>query len=217
MSIGRQISAARNLLLWNISEFSDKTGLTKDTLKRIEESVVQPQANTLKEIQKVFDENGVEFTENFGVRFKPENITVLKGPDGLREFFDDVYNYVSNNGNGDILQTGDDSFFTSNMGEYIFVHAERMTKLANARKDVCVRALLYKKEGTIKECGGYTQYRYLPQDIFGSVNFYLYGDRLAIITSQTVPSPFIVTHKIPELTEGYRKQFDFFWEQAEPV
>jgi len=217
MSVGRQISAARNLLLWSIPEMSDKTGLTKDTIKRIEEGIVQPHTNTLKEIQKSFDENGVEFTENFGVRFKPENIRVLKGQEGLRAFFDEVYNHISANG-GDILQIGiDDALFMSHMGEYAFVHMERMTKLVNSRKDIHVHAIIDKKENAVKECEDYGQYRYLSKDIFGYVVFYVYGDRLAIITFQAIPSPSIVIHEIPEITEGYIKLFNFFWDQAEPI
>src|SRR5271163_2352797 len=129
MSIGRQISAARGLLRWSGVVLAEKAGLTRDTINKIESDAVQPREGTVADIVRVFDENGVEFTENSGVRLKPQGVEVLTGSTGLRRFFDDVYEHSRKHG-GLIQQTGiDETTFSEYLGDYSPVHIQRMTEL----------------------------------------------------------------------------------------
>jgi len=94
MSVGRQIRAGRGLLKWSAATLAEKAGLTRDTINKIEDEAVQPREGTMKDIVRVFDENGVEFTDNYGVRLKPQGVEVLVGHEGLCRFFDMVYEYA---------------------------------------------------------------------------------------------------------------------------
>jgi len=182
-------------------------------LVQIEDDAVQPREGTLKDIIRVFDENGVDFTDNFGVRLKPQGVEVLSGHEGLCQFFDNVYEHVCKYG-GTILQLGvDEALFTEQLGKYSPVHIKRMTQLVQERRDIKVLALI--KEGdTNYTCSGYAEYRWLPKELFDPVPFYVYGDRLAIMSFQTVPSPTIVVHNIPAITHAYKKQFDALWDMS---
>ncbi len=213
MSIGRQIRAARGLLRWSGAALAEKAGLTRDTINKIEDDAVQPREGTLKDIIRVFDEHGVDFTDNYGVRLKPQGVEILTGHEGLCRFFDNVYEHVHKHG-GTILQTGiDETLFDEHLGKYSPVHTKRMAQLARERNDLKVLALI--KEGDMDfSCSDYADYRWLPAELFDPVPFYIYGDRLAIISFQTVPAPTIIVHNIPAITNAYKKQFELFWNMS---
>ncbi len=210
MSVGRQIRAGRGLLKWSAATLAEKAGLTRDTINKIEDEAVQPREGTLKDIVRVFDENGVEFTDNYGVRLKPQGVEVLVGHDGLCRFFDMVYEYAQKHG-GTFMQTGvDENVFSEHLGDYSPVHVKRMTQLVTERKDIKFQALI-RKGDTNFTCSDYAEYRWLPKNLFEPVPFYVYGDRLAIMSFQTVPAPTIVVHNIPAITHAYKKQFEALW------
>jgi transcriptional regulator with XRE-family HTH domain len=71
-----QIRAARALLRWSGKDLAEKTGLGFSTLMRLEvlDGVPSAQAKTLENIQKAFENAGIEFIgspdEGAGVRWK---------------------------------------------------------------------------------------------------------------------------------------------------
>jgi DNA-binding XRE family transcriptional regulator len=213
MSIGRQIRAGRGLLKWSAAVLAEKAGLTRDTINKIEDDAVQPREGTLADIIRVFDENGVQFIDNFGVRFKPQGVEVLTGPAGLRRFFDGVYEHARKYG-GIMQQTGvDEGTFSEHLGDYSPFHIRRMTDLVAKNRNIKFQALI--REGdTNFMCSDYAEYRWLPRDLFEPAPFYVYGDNLAVMSFQTMPSPTIILHEIPAITHSYRKQFDALWKTA---
>jgi hypothetical protein len=60
----------------------------------------------------------------------------------------------------------------------------------------------------------YNQYRWISEELFSPVPFYIYGECLAIMNFQTVPAPTIILHKFPAITAAYRKQFEAFWKMS---
>ncbi len=213
MSTGRQIRAGRGLLKWSAQALAEKAGLTRDTINKIEDDAVQPREGTLNDIRRAFDENGIEFTDGFGVRFKPQGVEVLIGHEGLCQFFDGVYKHVREHG-GTIYQTGvDEALFTKHLKDYSSIHRNRMSKLIEERKDIKVRALL--REGDLNfSCSDYAEYKWLSKELFDPVPFYVYGDTLGIMSFQTVPAPTIIVHDIPAITQAYKKQFDALWKMS---
>jgi DNA-binding XRE family transcriptional regulator len=210
MSIGRQISAGRGLLRWSGSVLAEKAGLTRDTINKIESDAVQPREGTVADIIRVFNENGVEFTENSGVRLKPQGVEILVGQDGLQRFFDGVYEHTKQHG-GTIVQLGiDENLFWAMGTEFSEVHRKRMATLLHERKDVKVLAILCEGD-TNFVASDYNQYRWIDKSIFSPVPFYIYGECLAIMNFQTIPSPTIIVHKFAAITNSYRRQFDAFW------
>ena len=73
-----QIRAARALLRWSGKDLAEKTGLGFSTLMRLEvlDGVPSAQAKTLENIQKAFENAGIEFIgspdEGAGVRWKSQ-------------------------------------------------------------------------------------------------------------------------------------------------
>jgi DNA-binding XRE family transcriptional regulator len=206
---GHQIRAARALLGWSTADLVEKIGLTRETINHIENGHTNPREGTMADIVRAFDEQGVEFTDNSGVRLKPQGIELLIGPEGLCRFFDGVYEYSRLQG-GTIRQLGIDEDLFWVMGDYSAFHRERMTKLVHERKDLKVLAIVCEGDRNFV-AADYNQYRWISKEIFAPVPFYIYGDRLAIMNFQTTPAPTIILHKFPAVTEAYRKQFDAMW------
>lgn len=129
MITGRQIRAARGLLRWSSPNLAQKAGLTRETINKIEADAIQPREGTLNDIIRAFDQHGVEFTDNSGVRIKPQGIEVLTGPAGLQQFFNNVYAYARDYG-GKIVQLGiDENLFWAMGKEFSEAHRKRMAKL----------------------------------------------------------------------------------------
>ena len=216
MHIGRQISAARGLLLWNISELAEQLGLANDAIKKIENGSVRPQPGTLQEIIKIFGENGVEFMEDSGVYLRPQTVTVYKGQQGLWDFVDNLYSVLAKRG-GTFLQTGPtEETFMQYMGDYYKIHKERMQSLASSRTNIRGYYLL-SSENIPDTRLEYFEYRSTTQNLLPDISFCVYGGRLALASFRTDPTPTIVVHNIPSIASAYKKQFMLLWKQAKPV
>lgn len=214
MITGRQIRAARGLLGWDATDLAAKAGLTRETVSKIENDSVQARESTLKDIVSAFDKYGVEFTDNSGVRIKPLGVEVLYGQSGLHQFFNNVYEYLRSNG-GTIVQLGiDEKQFVAVAGnEFSESYKQRMITISEQRKDIKILAIL--KEGDENlEYSDFNEYRWMPNEFFAPVPFYIYGETLAIMDFQTIPAPTIILHKFPAITKAYRKQFDAFWKMS---
>ncbi len=216
MITGRQIRAARALLDMSQDELSKETGLTPQGIRKIEDGTSQPREGTLSDITRVFDEHGVEFTDNSGVRLKPQGVEVLVGQQGLQQFFDNVYEHARKHG-GTIVQYGLEEHFLSTLGgEYAKLHRTRMVKLVEERGDIKVLAIVCEGD-TNFVCSDYNQYRWMPKELFSPVLFYIYGECVAIMNFQTVPAPTIILMKFPTITNACRKQFEIFWNMSRDV
>ena len=215
MPTGHQIGAARGLLLWSVSELAQQSGLTNDAIKKIENGSIHPQSGTLQEIRKIFNENGVEFTED-GVSLRPQTATVYKGQKGLWNFADNLYSVLAKQG-GVFLQTGPtEETFMQYMGEYYKIHKERMKSLISSRTDIKGYYLL-NSENTSDTRLDYFEYRCTTHNFLPDISFCVYGGRLALSSFRTNPAPTIVVHNIPSIASAYKKQFMLLWNQAHPV
>lgn len=213
MVTGRQIKAARSLLDWDAEDLAKHAGLSRDTVFNIENGKVQARGGSAEKILQAFDENGVEFTDNSGVRLKPQGVEVLIGQIGLQHFFDGVYEHAKLHG-GTIVQLGiDENLFWAMGVDFSESHRKRMTQLVKERGDIKVLAILCEGD-TNFIASEYNHYRWIARELFSPVPFYIYGENLAIMNFQTVPAPTIILHKFPAITHAYKKQFDLFWNMA---
>ncbi len=75
MIIPAQIRSARGLLHWSQKYLAEKCGLSDRAVNRIECGDTDPKASTLKTIQFVFENAGIEFWNDrdgsFGVIYRP--------------------------------------------------------------------------------------------------------------------------------------------------
>ena len=212
MITGRQIRAARALLDWDSSALAFKSGLTRQTISRIEADIVQPQENTLARLMLAFSENGVEFTDNSGVRLKPQSVEVLVDTAGFTQFYDTVYEETSRQG-GVVCVSGVDEKLFSKYRLNPEVHRERMRELCKKRGDIEMRILV--EEGDYNFVASqYADYRWQPKEYFSKAAFYVFGSCLALISFDNPTPPLIILIKSAAFAEAYRSSFEIAWNHA---
>src|SRR4051794_38438335 len=87
---GRQIRAARGLLLWEIGFLAAKAGLSPDSMTGIENETSQPRAKTLAAITQALEENGIEFVGDRGVALRDDQVVTIRGENAFVTVLEDV-------------------------------------------------------------------------------------------------------------------------------
>lgn len=207
-----QIRGARGILNWSQSDLADRTGISATSIGSIENGQSTPRANTLQTIQKAFENAGIEFLGTDGVRLKTGDIRIFKGHNGLIDFYDDIYDAVKDGYEGELLVSNvDERQFIKHLGGYAETHIERMQKLVNK---VSYKILIREGDNYIPG-SSYAEYRWIPRDLFSSVPFYVYADKLAIILFDAEIT--IIKMEYPSIAEAYRVQFADMWRRATPT
>ena len=206
----RQIRAARALLGWDAAVLAAKAGLTRATVSNIENDLVQAREGTLEKIMRVFDENGIEFIENQGVRFKPQGVSVFEGPDRFDDFYEFLYEHLRKNG-GDVCLSVVDERLLAKFRKDPNLHRRHMKELVD-NKSVTFRVLATESDFV----STYAQYKWQPRQSAAPTSFYAFGDCLALISFVHTNPPYVVVLQSMPLTEAFRQSFELAWVNAKP-
>jgi len=211
MIVGRQIRAARALLDMSQDELAIAAGLTPQAIRKIEGGDVQPREGTIADITRVFNDRGLEFTENSGVRLRPNNIEVFEGPERFDEFYDFIYEYLKANG-GDVCIASSDARLYAKYRKKPEIHRERMRELVN-RGTVSFRILA--EDGDMHlTAASYATYKWQPKEQFAPTSFYAFGECLALVSFVHNPAPYVVLIRSAPFSLAYRQAFNTIWEKA---
>ena len=208
-----QLRAARALLNWSRSELAHQACVSEQTIHRLENGLNAPEAKTQQLILRTLERAGVEFQGYEGVRYKPEDVRVFNGDEGLVEFFDNVYEHISRHG-GLVRQIGiDEPVFTKHLGEHSQKHIDRMTHLARTNPQIPKQRAIIRESDYNLECSAYTAYRWYPKKQFSCVPFYVYGDVLGIMNFHQDTLK-IIYIRSSVIAEAYSIQFDDIWDRS---
>lgn len=209
---GRQIRAARGLLGWQVNFLAEKVGLARETIGKIEDEAVQPRAGNLADIVRVFGENGIEFTDNCGVRYKPRHLEVYEGDEDFRRFMDDIYETAKTKETEICISGVEEKIFVHHLGEeFVAMHVKRMAALDSMK----VRCLIRENDADVY-CDSYNEYRWVPSELFSSVPFYVYGNKFAVVIFEDGQVMVVVIESAP-VSKAYRKQFELIWAKSKPM
>lgn len=198
------IRGARAWLGWTQADLGDHVGLSSIAIANIEKKKFNPTAANLQKIQAVFFDSDIEFIPGGGFKKRSDLVRVYEGEDGLQAFFDDVYITIGRQGGEILVSCIDENIFWGPYKKISEKHAARMQGLDNFTCRCLVR------ESDTNESGvGYAEYRGIPDEMFSNVPFYIYSNKLCIILWDSLK--FIILDDL-DLTEAYRKQFNFMWE-----
>ena len=90
------------------------------------------------------------------------------------------------------------------------IHVDRVSALNKK----CYKILT--KEGDNYAPGSsYAEYRWIPKELFASVPFYVYGNKMAIFLFNGEPS--IIILKCPSIAEAYKVQFKDMWNRSKEI
>lgn len=214
MPTGKQVRAARVLAGWDAEHLAEKTGLTAVTILKIEREEATARPATMERIVRAFDEHRIEFLDDLGVRYRPEGLDILNGPDGWAAFFDYVYEFLKKHGGLVCVSGADEAQFAAHHGEdHASMHIKRMNKLIEKRKDIEFKVLLQEGDTNFM-ANSYCAYRWQDRDSFVPTPFYVFGDNLALITFDAKPAPKVMVIRSEAFAAAYRKQFHIAWEAA---
>lgn len=203
-----QLRAARALLNWSRAELAKHSGISEPTLHRFENGETESTSKTAEKLFRIFDEHGVEFIDDQGVRFKPSNLEVFVGPNRFHEFTEFVYQYLVQHG-GDVCISAVDETLFQKYRKNIELYRERMLALVN-RGDVTVRILATES----KFHSLFAQIKWQPRHSLTPTAFYAFGNCLALISFDHDPAPYVVLHKSGPFAEAYKQAFNIAWANA---
>lgn len=206
-----QIRGARGILNWSQADLSERTGISATSIGSIENGLTTPRNSTLLNIQKTFETAGIEFIGTEGVRVRTGHVRVFSGREGLIEFYDDIYNTLKNFEGNVLVSNVDERKFVTALGSYADVHIKRMKELSqNIRYKILIR-----EDDNYTPGADYAEYRGLPRELFASVPFYLYDNKLAIIQFERDVTVIVLNY--PAVADAYRIQFADMWDRGNPL
>lgn len=201
-----QIRGARGILDWSQAELSKRTNISTTSIGNIESGNTQPRESTLQVIRKAFEDAGIEFLPDNGVRMRTGYVRVYTGRSGYFEFFDDVYRTLQLDNSDVLVSNVDERKFLKWHGEMSDDHLSKM----KTNTDVNYKILI--QEGDDYFPAAYAEYRWIPKEHFSSVPFYVYGKKLGILLFDNEPT--IIVMEYPAVADAYRIQFNAMWDTA---
>lgn len=203
-----QIRAARGLLDWTRDQLANASGVSVPALSKIETSRSNPHPETIAKVQSALEMAGCVFTDNSGVKLKSDIVQIFEGKDGYRAFFDEVYYLMARNG-GEILAAGgyEKDFHETSGPDFLKFHATRMSQL----HDFKIRAIKADNQNYTNSLE-YVDFRYLPEDQYFFVPYYLYAGRMAMFIWE--PDVKVLVINDSRVYEAYRQQFELLWRIA---
>lgn len=205
-----QIRGARGILNWSQQDLAQRTGISATSIGSIENGQTTPRESTLQTIRKTLENAGIEFIGLEGIRQRSNDVRIYRGQEGFKEFYDDIYNVVRENPSEIYVSNVDERLFVRILGDYAKIHVERIKALKNIRYKILTR------EGDNYLPGSaYAEYRWIPKELFASVPFYVYGNKLAIMIFETEPS--VIVLQYASIANAYRIQFNDMWNRAVSV
>ncbi len=202
---------ARGLLNWSQSELSKRTGISTTSIGNIEAGNTQPREATMKLIRQAFENSGIEFIGTEGMRRRTDFVRTYEGRAQFWEFYEDIFTTLQTHKTEILVSNADEREFAKWLTpEQIKKHIDRMTEM-----NVSYRILINETDNYVLATDDYAAYRGMPTNMFSSVPFYIYGDKLAII--QFDPEPYICVIKNSAVAHAYTLQFEALWEMSKII
>lgn len=202
-----QIRAARALLGWDSAVLADKVGVTRATLSKIENSLVQAREGTMEKIQRVLEEHDIVFFGETGVELKNDQIVTLKGENIFFRVLDDVIATLRGKKDAEALFACVDDKVSPP------VVIENYKQLRKAK--IAMRSLVKEKDTYLM--GKLDEYRYLPEQFFHNSATVIYGDKFAtmILDPENKSDLGAIIIKNPHVAAAQRNLFNLIWTNAE--
>ena len=202
-----QIKAARALIGWTQHDLSQKSGVSISAVAQIERGAGNPRATTLRILQKTFENNDVEFSDDPGVKIRQEPfvITVWRGNEAILKVWQDIEDTFENGRGGELLLSSlDDAVWKKFCAKELPEMLKRRQKLG-----IRTRALI----ADTKDNHGLPQNdcRIAPKAVVSSETpYYVYKDKVALIKARVPLRIILIRNAL--LAQSFRAQFQYHWD-----
>lgn len=207
-----QIRAARALLDLSQEDVASALRVATNTFSRMESGKSGISVDHMRSIQRFYEQRGVEFIPNEGIRKRQGQLVEYRGAEGFRAFMDDVHETVKAQGGLVCVHNVSPANWIKWLGrEWNAAHTERMLKIRRAFEfKITIR------HGDQNFIGRHAEYRWLPEKSWNDQSFYAYGDRLALLLFDAQDVSIRVVHS-RQFASGFRSLFSLAWENISPV
>ena len=210
----RQIRAARALLDWSQEDLAGTSGLSVNTIRKIEMGHISPRNLTTNVIRQAIENAGLEFIDPEGIRRRHDDITVYQGLAELNDFLEDIQQTVKNTADEIAVVVGANSnlFLSDNMNK----HCDKFTQILNAYKGITIKCLL-SDVSSIPLCMSGFESRSISKRYIDPVPFYIYGSNHAMVVPGDRSSFRIIVLRSLLAAKTARRQFFSMWDMATPM
>lgn len=165
---------------------------------------------TLTTIYTAFVAAGVEFLPDGGIRPTHGRVRIMEGHEGIKAFFDVVYETCLAEPATEIIQANvDERLFGKWLASYSPVHRDRMAKL----KIPPVKALL-RKGDTDVTASAYAHYRWMDEKYFGGVCLYEFGRFTGLIEmNDEICTITVIENDV--LASSMQRLLELAWDKAD--
>ena len=204
-----QMRAARALLDVSQGHVAESVGITVATLSNAEKGKSQLSPDNHDKIEHFFITKGLEFTDFNGVREAPTGTRIYKGNSGFKEFYEDQYQIIKNEGGDLWLYNGVSEFVVNGLGkDYVAMHKDRMSKI---KSRFTYRVIV--EEGDATMFGSdYAEYRWVSKDQFNDKTIFVYGSYVALVNFEGDLTVTCIEQR--EFADTMRQLMLNSWEQA---
>jgi DNA-binding XRE family transcriptional regulator len=206
---GNILRAIRSYLDMNREDFGEAVGIGARTIGQIEDGSVNPKSDTQSKILNYIRSQNLLYKDT-GFEVMKASVAEYEGQSGFIAWMDDVYETIKANEEREIcVNNVSERTFEKWLGyEADKRHMDRMAGLG----DVRCKTLL--EEGdTYFSSSEYALYKWIPHNLFGTVPFYVYGHKMAIILFEE-DNVKVFVHQTPVVAKEYRRQFMMIWNNA---
>lgn len=206
----QQLRSARAFLDVSRNDVAAATVVGVQTLADLENGKTDsPRISTLDTLRLYYEANGVEFSDDGGIRPRTLRSKHLRGTDGFRELMDDVYEQANTVGGKIRLWNAKPSNWTKWLGqEWYAAHTKRMQ---NVLPNISFHVTC--KEGDTNFIGGkHSEYRWVPEKMFNEQSIYCFGDRIAFMNFEQDSVDIYVLYN-RSFADSFRLLFDLVWDE----
>lgn len=207
-----QIKAARALLAWSQENLAEASCVSVSTIRTMELGKI-PRQSTLQEICQTIEKNGLEFTEDEGVRRRAAGVRTLKGADSCDLLFGDIAKTIGNDLTELLISTKDERILTRKCGAKYLSNWDR---LATLHPVVDIKCLLSGISNPVVSKPPFLcrSSDYRP---CGATSIFIYGNKYAHILTDGALNLMIVIYDIAWVSQQERKDFLLLWGEAAAI
>ena len=205
------ISSLQALLARTMLGFSQKyvgaqLGMSHTNVSRIEKGEGDTPASRLLQLQRFYENEGVEFTDGNGLKERRSYLQHYHGIEEFKAFMDDVYATAKQYGGDICLFNSKPAIWLKLLGkDWYAMHSKRMEALGDK-----IRVRITVQEGEDFFILGFAQHRWFKEDFWKGKVIYAYGPKLAFLDFSK-NSVHIMVLQQEDFADSFKILFDIAW------
>lgn len=194
------------MLDWSQEDLADAACVSISTIRTMELGKI-PRSRTLQDICKTFEDNGLEFIDDEGVRKRALGVNVIRGEDSCNALFEDIIETLDIM-NGDVLVlTKDETVLTQRCGSDFQSNLDRLQAIQNKHEVKCLLSGITNPSFSKPSFSC----RAVPHRSCGMTSVFIYGDKYALVYPKNTYEFTVVLFDKACATKVSRAEFVSLW------